>query len=122
MLSAPMSCTSFDVRVMRTLPNVGMTTRHLAARACEHLVLAGVLKSAIKDHVRACATCRDEKYTADFFQILKRCHTDYETKIQEALLIKKLNPTLNKQLYAKGASFLLSTFCQIFCYDIISKS
>ena len=33
-----------------------------------------------------------------------------ETKIQEALLIKKLNPKLNKQLYAKGASFLLSIF------------
>ena len=34
----------------------------------------------------------------------------YETKIQEALLIKKLNPKVNKQLYAKGASFLLSIF------------
>ena len=29
-------------------------------------------------------------------------------QIQEALLIKKLNPKLNKQLHAKGASFLLS--------------
>ena len=34
----------------------------------------------------------------------------YETKIQEALLIKKLNPKVNKQLYSKGASFLLSIF------------
>ena len=34
----------------------------------------------------------------------------YETKIQEALLIKKLNPKVNKQLYAKGASSLLSIF------------
>ena len=57
------------------LAYVGMTTRHLAARACEHLALAGPHKSATKDHVRACATCRDEKYTADFFQILKRCQT-----------------------------------------------
>ena len=34
---------------------------------------------------------------------------EYETKIQEALLIKKLNPKLNKQLYAKAA-----TFCVVF--------
>ena len=87
-----------------------MTTRHLAARACKHLVLAGPQKSAIKEHIRACAICREEKYTVNFFQILKSCHTEYETKIQEALLIKKLNPKLNKQLYAKGASFLLSIF------------
>ena len=66
-----------------------MTTGHLAAIACEHLVLAGPHKSAIKDHIRTCATCRDEKYTVDSFQILKRCHTEYETKIQEALLVNK---------------------------------
>ena len=87
-----------------------MTTRHLDARACEHLVLAGLRKSAIKDHIRACATCHEEKYTVNSFQISKRCHTEYETKIQEALLIKKLNPKLIKQLYAKGAAFLLSIF------------
>ena len=91
------------------LAYVGMTTRHLAARACEYLVLAGPQKSAIKEHIRACAICCEEKYTVNSFQI-KSCHTEYETKIQEALLIKKLNPKSNKQLYAKGASFLLSIF------------
>ena len=72
-----------------------MTTRHLAARACENLVLAGPQKSAIKEHIRACAICREEKYTVNSFQILKSCHTEYETKIQEALLLKKVNPKLN---------------------------
>ena len=51
------------------LAYVGMTTRHLAARACEHLVLAGSQKSAIKEHIRACAICREEKYTVNSFQI-----------------------------------------------------
>ena len=53
-----------------------MTTRHLAARACERLVLAGPQKSAIKEHIRACAICREEKYTVNSFQILKSCHTE----------------------------------------------
>ena len=92
------------------LAYVGKTTRHLAARACENLVSAAPHKSAIRDHIRACATCRKEKYTVNSFQSLKSCRAEYETKIQEALLIKKLNPKLNKQLYAEIASFLLSIF------------
>ena len=99
-------CCSCDTN----LAYVGMTTRHLAARVCEHLVLAGPQKSAIKEHIRACAICLEEKYTVNSFQILKSCHAEYETKIQEALLIEKLNPKLNKQLYAKVASFLLTIF------------
>ena len=51
------------------LAYVGMTTRHLTARACKHLVLAGLQKSAIKKHIRACAICREEKYTVNSFRI-----------------------------------------------------
>ena len=50
------------------------------------------------------------KRKMESFKIRKKCATEYDTKIQEALLIKKLNPKLNKQLYAKKASFLLSIF------------
>ena len=87
-----------------------MTTRHLAARVYEHLVLDGPYKSAIKDHIRECATCLEEKYTVNSFQTLKRCHAEFETKIQEALLIKKLNSKPNKQLYAKDSFFLPNIF------------
>ena len=91
------------------LAYVGMTTRLLvlAARDCERLVSAKPHKSAITDHIRACATCREETYTVNSFQILKRCHTEYETKLQEALLIDKLNPKLiNQHLFL---------FRKIFC-------
>jgi len=36
------------------------------------------------------------------FEVIRTCNSEYETKIQEALLNKKYNPQLNKQLYAKG--------------------
>ena len=42
--------------------------------------------------------------------ILKRCKTPYETKIAEALLIRKFHPKLNKQLMTKGTSYLLKVF------------
>ena len=67
-------------------------------------------KSAIKDHLYDCDKCSSMKHSVESFKILKKCVTEYDTKIQEALFIKKLNPKLNKQLYAKGASFLLSIF------------
>ena len=44
----------------------------------------------------------------DSFTILKKCNSEYEIKIHEALLIKKRGPKLNKQVY--GASFLLDIF------------
>ena len=41
---------------------------------------------------------------------MQKCNNEYETKIQEALFIKKRNPKLNSQLYASGSSFLLNVF------------
>ena len=47
------------------------------------------LLDRIRPSTRMFQYCHDEKYTLNFFQILKRCHTEHETKIQEALLIQK---------------------------------
>ena len=44
------------------------------------------------------------------FTVIKKCQLKFHTKIHEALLIKKDTPKLNRQLYAKGASFLLQVF------------
>ena len=88
-----------------------MSSRHLRSRAREHLNLADInTKSAIKDHLYDCDKCSSMKLSVESFKVLKKCVTEYDTKIQEALLIKKLNPKSNKQLYAKGASFLRSIF------------
>ena len=88
-----------------------MSSGHLATRAQEHLNPADInTKSAIKDHLYDCDKRSSIKHSVESFKILKKCVTEYDAKIQEALLIKKLNPKLNKQLYAKGASFLVSIF------------
>jgi len=87
-----------------------MTMRHMETRVREHLILTTPQKSAIKDNLRACAACFLQQYSTNSFKILQKCRNEYDTKIQEALMIKKLNPKLNKQLYTKDASFLLSVF------------
>ena len=52
-----------------------------------------------------CHLPRGKVHRKLFPDLKKKCYTEHETKIQEALLIKKLNPKLNKQLYAKDAFF-----------------
>ena len=94
------------------LSYVGVSTLHLGVRAKEHLNEADQHKSsAIKDHLMFCNVCCEAckaQLSADNFKILKKCLSDFDTKIQEAFYIKKTHPKLNKQLYAHGASFLLN--------------
>ena len=44
------------------------------------------------------------------FSVIKKCSSDYDSKIHEALIIKKHQPKLNKQLYENGSSFLQQLF------------
>ena len=54
-----------------------------------------------------CSSCSQEDLNS--FTVIRKCNTAYETKIQEALLIKKQNPKLNKQ-YTR----MEHHFCEIF--------
>ena len=90
---------------------IGMSTRHLVTRAREHLQLNSTsAKSAISQHISSCQTCQNSNLDVSSFKVIRNCHNEYETKIQEALLIKKLTPRLNSQLYANGCSFPLNVF------------
>ena len=86
----------------------GMTTRHLGVRVEEHL--HSKKDSAVQKHINVCQSRKNNKRLFENFSILKTCNTQYSTKIQEALLIKKHNPKLNTQVYANGSSFLLNVF------------
>ena len=88
----------------------GMSTRHLITRVREHLDFNSIQRSAIKDHILSCDICLDVQHGIKSFTVIKKCQSKFHTKIHEALLIKKDTPKLNRQLYAKGASFLLQVF------------
>ena len=44
------------------------------------------------------------------FSILSKCNSKFERQVEEAFFIKNLNPSLNKQLYNSGSSFLLNIY------------
>ena len=87
-----------------------MSSRHLGTWAREHLNLSDInTKNATKDHLYDCDKCSATKQqSVESLKVLKKCVTEYDTKIQKALSIKKLNPKLNKQLYAKGACLIFT--------------
>ena len=89
---------------------LGMSSRHLVTRAKEHLDLNKSRKSAIKDHILDCVKCFNSSHSLASFQLLRNSKNEYDTKVHEALLIKKFKPKLNRQLYANGCSFLLKVF------------
>ena len=87
------------------LSYIGMTTRHLSVRVWEHL--HSKVRSAVGKHIDNCHVCKQKPVGVKDFKIMRACSTEYNTKIQEALLIKKCNPKLNSQLYANGSSFFV---------------
>ena len=80
--------------------------------AKEHLNVDSSVKSRIKEHILECNLCnkKDMDSLMHHFVVIKKCSSDYECKIYEALLIKKHQSKLNKQLYKSSLSFLLQLF------------
>ena len=91
---------------------IGESKRHLISRVNEHLSLhkPNGSQSQIKSHIYGCPTCSKQFLSVENFKILKKCKTNYEVIIHEALSIKKLRPKLNKQLMKGGVSYLLKVF------------
>ena len=79
-------------------------------RVKEHCDLGKSTSTAVKQHILNCETCFHSEINLSNFEIVSKCRTDYETRINEALLIKANKPPLNKQLFNSGASFLLNVF------------
>ena len=89
---------------------IGNTTRQLITRAHKYLNLNSIAKTAVKDHIYSCTHCSKTDLSASNFEVNKKCNTGFEAKIQEDLLMKKFNPTLHRQLYLSGSSFLLNVY------------
>ena len=92
------------------LTYLGKTKRHMTTRVKEHGDLDAREKTAVASHIVNCQTCKQNKLVLDDFEIVKHCKNDFETKIHEALLIRKFRPKLNTQLYNSGASYLLKVY------------
>ena len=58
-------------------------------RKSEHLEFESIEpKSEIKEHLKKCLVCRGA--SIDNFEIIKKCKSDFDTKVNEALLEKKI--------------------------------
>ena len=70
---------------------IGMSSRHLSStRVKEHLNFSSNQKSSTKDHINSCDICSETKFGLDSFKIIRKCRSEYDSKIYEALLIKEI--------------------------------
>ena len=46
-------------------------------------------RTAVKDHILTCEKCKSESLAVNNIKVEQKCNNEYETKIQEALFIKK---------------------------------
>ena len=89
-----------------------MTTRQLIVRVENHLSNNLISSNAaIKSHCDQCKACIETMPAEQNFTLLKKCRFDTETELMEALLIKRLKPSLNIKLgHSQGAKSLLHVF------------
>ena len=85
---------------------VGYTNRTLKERVKEHLRTG----TAVYDHIYACTSCQNKGVTIADFKVLKQCWNKKDTAIFEALMIRRLNPELNRNLKKPGFTFNLRVF------------
>ena len=98
-----MSCTNTCQRDAG-ISYLGKTKHDLTTRIEEHLDLKKTSgsRTAVTSHISECFDCKKENHN---FTIVKKCKNDFEAKIHEALLIRKFDPEINKQLFQKGGLF-----------------
>ena len=76
---------------------IGTSLQHLSVRYKEHLSDSASNKSAVNEHIQNCSSCsQEQKQHLNSFTVVQKCNTACEAKVQEAVLIKKQNPKLNK--------------------------
>ena len=85
---------------------IGYTNRLLCERVKEHLRDG----TAVAYHIDSCTACKSKNITVDNFTILKKCRTNMESMVYEAIFIKRENPKLNRQLIKPGISHTLAIF------------
>ena len=73
-----------------------MSSRHSITRVREHMNFNSLQDSAIKDHILSCKKCSHDRFNENNFVIIRKCKSKFCSKIHKALLIKKLNPKLNR--------------------------
>ena len=89
---------------------IGQTNRPLCVRMDEHLSTKSKSKTAVRKHIDNCLGCKKHTFVLNDFKVLKRCRTQTQTRVHEALLIKKRSPLINKQLHQSGVSFVLNVY------------
>ena len=80
------------------------------SRVRQYINFKSIQESAITNYILSCDSCSNAKFDLNKFLTMRTYKSEFDTKIHEALLIRKSSSNLNRQLYANDTSFLLNIF------------
>ena len=103
------SCLAYEFTCLSDSNNtyVGKTKRFYGKRLGEHGVKG---TTSVSKHLKKCEMCFNCDNLNNCFEILSTANSDFDIKIIEALLIKKKQPIINKQMNFSGVEFTLKIF------------
>ena len=97
-----------EFRLIKTLVKTNKyVSNKLAARA--RSLKIGLMLTDIHEHLNNCSACKHD-YSIHSFRVIDGGTSDMSVSIKEAMHIKVKRPTLNKQLFNLGSSFVLGIF------------
>ena len=91
---------------------IGMSSRNLITRVRENLNFKSLQDSAIKDHILSCGKCSNNRFNENNFIIIRKCKSEFCSKIHEALLIKKVKSKI-KSTNVRKRSFIFIEYILI---------
>ena len=71
------ACTKKVWKLIECTSYIGASARHLTIRAGEHLNVSKSGKSAIKEHIRKCSSCKTQPNNMKQVEIIRKCQTSY---------------------------------------------
>ena len=97
---------------------IAKTKRHFSTGVDQHFDLTTRQPTEVADHVNGCIDCRQGSLKS----VMKKCNSDNDCKVQEALLIQKLNMNSINNYLIKWSFIQFIKICLSYVTHLVNLS
>ena len=104
--------------IISSLFYIAKTKRHFSTGVDQHFDLTTRQPTEVADHVNGCIDCRQGSLKS----VMKKCNSDNDCKVQEALLIQKLNMNSINNYLIKWSFIQFIKICLSYVTHLVNLS